>query len=133
MYVFERFNSWICKRSLNMRYPEATATETFLIHEWCQFMVATERIPHSTVLSDCNAYDNEHEILVEMNDKLVSGGKSKLLVPKMRDLNRIHKLCGDEPGIFCKKEDCSLTKYHVHHEEYPVTKRIVTYKGIQIC
>lgn len=33
MYVFERFNSWICKRVQNMRYPEATAVETFLLHD----------------------------------------------------------------------------------------------------
>lgn len=30
-----------------MRYPEATAIETFLIFDWCQFIVATNRIPNT--------------------------------------------------------------------------------------
>lgn len=47
MFVFERFNSWICKRVTNMRYPEATAIETFLLHDWCHYMLSSGRAPKS--------------------------------------------------------------------------------------
>lgn len=49
MFVYERFNSWICKRVLNMRYPEATAIETFLIHDWCHFMLSSGHVSLDTL------------------------------------------------------------------------------------
>ncbi len=60
MYPYERFNSWMCRRALNRRYPEATIMATYRVsykhvhvlvhvqflfavqlHEWCQFMVGS--------------------------------------------------------------------------------------------
>ena len=29
MYVYERFNSWICQRVMNRLHPEATVMETY--------------------------------------------------------------------------------------------------------
>lgn len=38
MYRYERFNSWIKRRALNRRYPEATVIQTYLLSEWAYFM-----------------------------------------------------------------------------------------------
>ena len=58
MFVFERFNSWLCKRALNMRYPEATAIETFIIHDWCSFMVSSGRMPDLNDSFYLEAFEN---------------------------------------------------------------------------
>ncbi|XP_060080696.1 uncharacterized protein LOC132560058 [Ylistrum balloti] len=34
MYVFERFNSWLCKRALHMQHQEATVVETYIIYDF---------------------------------------------------------------------------------------------------
>ena len=44
MFVFDIFNSLICQRALNMRFTEATAIETIIVYDWCQFMIASERL-----------------------------------------------------------------------------------------
>lgn len=31
MYPYERFNSWMCRRALNRRRPEATIVETYRV------------------------------------------------------------------------------------------------------
>ena len=38
MFPFERFNSWISKRTLNRRYPESTVIETYRLCEWVHFV-----------------------------------------------------------------------------------------------
>ncbi|XP_044180783.1 uncharacterized protein LOC114963164 isoform X3 [Acropora millepora] len=38
MYVYERMNSWICRRVTNRCHPEANVMETYRIFDWCQFM-----------------------------------------------------------------------------------------------
>lgn len=41
MFCFERFNSFLCKRSLNKRFPELAAVETYRIFDWVQYMKKT--------------------------------------------------------------------------------------------
>jgi hypothetical protein len=135
MFVFERFNSWLCKRTLNMRYPEATAVETFLIYDWCQFMVATNRIPSYLAIDMCHSinFDSTDE-LGELRESCKDSGLEKtaarsrsagtVFVPEKKELKSIHKLCDDE---MCDTQKCVLSKYYVHQEEHPVTKRLVTY------
>lgn len=31
MYAYERFNSWMTRRAMNRRYPEATIMETYRV------------------------------------------------------------------------------------------------------
>ena len=38
MYAFERFNSFICKRILNKRFPENAAIETYRVYDWVPHM-----------------------------------------------------------------------------------------------
>lgn len=124
MYVFERFNSWLCKRCLNMRYPEATVIETYMIHDWCQFMVSTGRIPDNSNPEKGLMMDVETEEMEEAATMDVIGGKRNI-IPRKRDLNAIHNACcKDCTG---RTMDCAVEKYFIHREQNPVTKRIVTY------
>ena len=77
MYVFERFDSWICKRALNMKYPEATVMETFIVHDWCQFMEASGKLPPSFKLD--NMEENQ---ISEDQDRHLYDHKEILLLGK---------------------------------------------------
>lgn len=68
MYVYERFNSLICKRALNMRYPEATAIETFLIHDWCSFMVSSGKIPSLDIPVKVDFFEGDDKLLEDDSD-----------------------------------------------------------------
>ncbi|XP_050402379.1 uncharacterized protein LOC126818822 [Patella vulgata] len=60
MYVFERFNSWICKRALNMQYPEVSAIETYILFEWCNCMISSGKLPATAILTDhLGSYEEE--------------------------------------------------------------------------
>lgn len=45
MYCYERFNSWICQRVKNRRFPEATIMETYRLYDWVQFMKSSGFLP----------------------------------------------------------------------------------------
>ncbi|XP_028515012.1 uncharacterized protein LOC110239599 isoform X2 [Exaiptasia diaphana] len=45
MWMYERFNSWISRRVMNRKTPEATIMRTYQVHDWCQFMKASGRLP----------------------------------------------------------------------------------------
>ena len=45
MYGFERFNSWISRRTLNRRYPEATITETYRLYELAHYICLSTKLP----------------------------------------------------------------------------------------
>ena len=52
MYGFERFNSWISRRSLNRRFPEATIVETYHLYEFTQYVcLSTNLAPAAFTLS----------------------------------------------------------------------------------
>ena len=124
MYVFERFNSWICKRCLNMRYPEATASETFIIYDWCQFMFMSGRIPAKLESIDSFYAEN---VTTAYDDQFTSSedfSKRKILNINNSALNSIHKLCQVEKCV-----TCSLAKYHYHEEKQPITHRVYTYRS----
>ena len=103
MYVSERFNSWICKRALNMRYPEATVMETFVIYDWCQFMAASGRMPpgfQSFNLDDDN-------ILDETSDQKGSVFSKEGTLSR-KESRSMHDICSK-----CEKRNCKVRrKYH---------------------
>ena len=60
MYAFERFNSWIGRRILNRRYPEATVIETYRLSEWANFMELCGHLSEGTIADiqpESNNYD----------------------------------------------------------------------------
>ena len=99
MYVFERFNSWICKRSLNMRYPEATVMETFIIYDWCQFMVASGRMPVGYQLLDVDPDDDENDNRDETERDISDQREIKI---SGKELKSVHSLCTNCNGIKCR-------------------------------
>ena len=50
MYPIERYNSWLSRRALNRRYPEATLTETYRLFELAYHFRMTNQIPTLSVL-----------------------------------------------------------------------------------
>ena len=44
MYPYERFNSWMCRRALNRRRPEATIVETYRVS-----IIGSQGVKRSTV------------------------------------------------------------------------------------
>ena len=51
MYPYERFNSWIIRRVLNRRYPEATVVETYRLTEWASFMALSGQLVKGSITS----------------------------------------------------------------------------------
>lgn len=45
MYPMERFNSWITRRVMNRRFPEATVIETYRLYELANFMDISGQLP----------------------------------------------------------------------------------------
>lgn len=68
MYPMERFNSWITRRILNRRYPEATILQTYRIFELTFFLQLSKQLPYSeqnetdltTMLLDCTEQDESN-------------------------------------------------------------------------
>lgn len=50
-FWYERFNSWIIRRVLNRRYPEATVVETYRLTEWASFMALSGQIVEEAISS----------------------------------------------------------------------------------
>ena len=50
MYPFERFNSWMIRRTLNRRYPEATVLETYRLFDWAHFLECSGQLPEKALL-----------------------------------------------------------------------------------
>lgn len=129
MFAFERFNSWICKRALNMSRPENTAIETYIIFEWCQFMLLSGK---SGTCTNSTSDQNELDCTTEfegVNDieavEFAVKKASKLSVGK-RKLDSIHKQCGYNGAHVCSS--CSLKKvYQTVSVKHPIHQRIVKY------
>ena len=58
MYNFERFNSWITRRVLNRRYPEATVTETYRITAWAQYLELSGQLSKGAIIYNTTDEDN---------------------------------------------------------------------------
>lgn len=125
MFVFERFNSWICRRALNMRFPEVSAIETYLLFDWCSFMVSSGKLPEN-LLSSTSAHnlemqcDNAAEVDgegIQLDNEDRKDGKPV----KETIQNKIHTYL----GVTC--ENCSCEKYYSHNEIHEFTKRAVSY------
>ncbi len=54
MYPLERFNSWISRRVMNRRFPEATVIETYRLYEFAHFLQISGQLPQKalTIPSD---------------------------------------------------------------------------------
>ena len=63
MYPYERFNSWLARRILNRRYPEATVVETYRLSEWAFFMELSGHFSEGTL--SCTG-------ILSTNDELLS-------------------------------------------------------------
>ena len=123
MFVFERFNSWLCKRCLNMRYPEATAIETYLVYDWCQFMHVAGYIHGdntSTDGSSCSSGDIE---TVKYEQSRKTAQVVKLGKKKTKSLHAaLPKPTSDEHSPCL-----SVKKYYKHVEKHNNTSRRLFY------
>ncbi|OWF43593.1 hypothetical protein KP79_PYT20893 [Mizuhopecten yessoensis] len=118
-----------------MRYPGETATETFLLHDWCNFMFQTKRVnldamPNIDVFIkavDVN-YDEEENKGLENSvfDQHLSGSLQRKTQCnlKKKHVKSIHK-----PMDLTLCENRRVFKYHCHKEIHPKTRRVVTYKS----
>ena len=50
MFPVKRFNSWISKRALNRRFPEATVLESYRLFELSFFLQITNQLPESSIM-----------------------------------------------------------------------------------
>lgn len=129
MFVFERFNSWICKRALNMRYPEATVLETFVIFDWCNYMIHSGKLPKDFKQSELenDAFVGEESIresavLSETREESIG-----VSVLSKTENAAIHKHCGSK----CAGDDkmnCIIKK-KCHHQIHPGTGRLIKYSS----
>lgn len=113
MYMFESFNSWICKRALNMRYPEASVIETCLVFYWFRFIIGSGKL---IPLQNMPAILSEHmdpeedETESETCSQTTSlCAKSITLKPRslyLIDINRTTNLC----------ENYVVEKCYIHYE-----------------
>lgn len=121
MFVFERFNSWICKRALNMRHPESCVIETYILFDWCQFMITSGKVDVSVLCKIPEDSDNGDENITLVDDPKKSNKCIKL---KQRQLDSVHKQC----KVACRDSSCTIEKFsHGASIEHPTVKRIVTY------
>lgn len=59
MFPMERFNSWIGKRVMNKRFPEATVLESYRLFEFSFFLQISGRIPNSRCFDVLDGNDSE--------------------------------------------------------------------------
>lgn len=115
MYVFERFNSWICKRALNKCHPENTAIETFIIFDWCQFMIWSGKASFCTMSSDyqaLGALEHESENMYIYDDNVECTRKRYKITLGKRESDSIHKqLCDVTVCSNCIVEKVCQTVY----------------------
>lgn len=101
MYVFERFNSFLCKRALNKRYPEASAVETYRLFEWVHFMRETKRMP--------DGYVQTHDSFVNA----ISSDAEKTVRTSHRDWSELSIICRQKFPVNAVASTCSKTfKYN---------------------
>ena len=121
MFVFERFNSWLCQRCLNKLYPEATCIQTYLIYDWCNYMNMSGKMPPHLeefgLLKPQSGNDSHPFASNSANGKtyVVSTGGS---------LKSIHAKCNVVQG---NCEQCTVKKYFKHEETHPYTGRVLKY------
>ncbi|XP_069110224.1 uncharacterized protein [Argopecten irradians] len=126
MFCYERFNSWLCKRTLNMRHPESTAVETYIIFDWCQFMISSGKMPEGfseNIVRDMTYmyYDNEEEdICVNENDSSTLNGYR----PNKKELKVISRVCDKCSN---NEKNCDIRKKGQMTVTHIPTGRKVTY------
>ena len=61
IFPYERFNSWIIRRVMNRRYPEATVIETFRLTEWASFMELSGQLAEGMIVTDQYESNNDNK------------------------------------------------------------------------
>ena len=88
MYPYERFNSWIIRRVLNRRYPEATVIETYRLHNWAHHLAISGQLPKTAVLHS-NEIEKPHKMSpIVLTDMQLTKLKEcyKIMIPAYNDL-----------------------------------------------
>lgn len=63
----ERFNSWISRRIINRRFPEATVLETYRVLEFVYFLQLSGQLPYTAVST--NGIETEmHSLLLTSSE-----------------------------------------------------------------
>lgn len=68
MYPYERFNSWITRRVLSRRYPEATVVETYRLTEWASYMQLSHQLPEGATSTLAESGEDCHQQQKELHD-----------------------------------------------------------------
>ncbi|XP_021354483.1 uncharacterized protein LOC110450989 [Mizuhopecten yessoensis] len=126
MYVFERFNSWLCKRSLNMCHPEATATETYILYDWCQFMIQSGKLDINTASLPGISEDVQDDVYKE--GRIGNSGRRERIALGLRYLDVIHGQCGTRTAECNISNGCKVDKItDTVLVEQPFLKKRITY------
>ena len=101
-----------------MRYPEATVMETFLIFDWCQFMISSGRMPQefrSVVPDEDDTCEEELPSEDQSNRKQALPITSKVS-------QYVHAICKN-----CMRSSCRINKYKCHQETQLNTGPVIRY------
>ncbi len=89
MYPMERFNSWITRRVMNRRFPEATVIETYRLSELANFMDMSGQLPTGslTIPSDTD----EESLAEEQGSPPLQGQGTVLSVSQLQHLDEYYQ------------------------------------------
>ena len=90
MYVYERFNSWICQRAMNRLHPEATVMETYRVsyyHYRLFFNFMTILYKINGTVKPLNTLVALRQICLAVVDGFPEQAKNVAIVDGMVDVN----------------------------------------------
>ena len=93
MYPFERYNSWIIRRVLNRRYPEATAVETYRLYEWAHSLEIAGQLPNKALLDPTSPEELENTSDSMSAIVLTASQVDKLKQYYQKTLSSFRELC----------------------------------------
>ena len=134
-YSFERFNSWISKRALNRRYPEATVTETYRLHEWTNFLQITDQLPQGclTDMGDDNEPMETH-VSSSVECCLDSTQHEELIAYYTSQISSYSSLCEryeTERNKAAKRQQ--LKRFPAMSDWKPSTGPLLTENEVELC
>ena len=107
MYPFERYNSWIIRRVLNRRYPEATAVETYRLYEWAHSLEIAGQLPNKALLDPTSPEELENTSDSMSAIVLTASQVDKLKQYYQKTLSSFRELC--ERYVEERKKGASAT------------------------
>ena len=99
MYVYERFNSWICQRAMNRLHPEATVMETYRVsyyHYRLFFNFMTILYKINGTVKTLNTLVALRQICLAVVDGFPEQAKNVAIVDGMVDVN-VRFECSAQP------------------------------------